>query len=139
MTEKITKNPSLELRTAGKVLAGKIVSVKMKDTVVVQVERYTKHPKYGKFLKRLRETPDGDGSLLDHSLILFGSGMSESNTHSRLDIPTLLAGGAAGKMKGNRHVAAKPETPFANLLLEIAQKFGVETEKFGLSNGRMEI
>ncbi len=55
MTEKITKNPSLELRTAGKVLAGKIVSVKMKDTVVVQVERYTKHPKYGKFLKRQKK------------------------------------------------------------------------------------
>lgn len=55
MTEKITKNPSSELKTAGKVLSGKIVSTKMKDTVVVQVERYTKHPKYGKFLKRQKK------------------------------------------------------------------------------------
>jgi hypothetical protein len=91
---------------------------------------------FGKFLKRLKETPDGDGSLLDHSLLLFGSGMSESNTHSRLDIPTLLAG---GMVKGNRHVQAKPETPFANLLLGIAQKFGVETDKFGISTGRFEV
>jgi hypothetical protein len=94
---------------------------------------------YAKFLERLRSTPDGDGSLLDHSLILFGSGMSESNTHSRLDIPTLLAGGAAGKIRGNRHVKAAPETPLANLMLDIAQKFGVETEKFGISNGRLEV
>jgi hypothetical protein len=91
---------------------------------------------FAKFLERLRTTPDGDGSLLDHSLILFGSGMSESNTHSRLDIPTLLAGGA---IKGNRHLKAKSETPFANLLLTVAQKFGVETQKFGLSNGTVEI
>ncbi len=55
MTEKITKNPSSELRTSGKVLSGKIVSTKMKDTIVVQVERYTKHPKYGKFLKRQKK------------------------------------------------------------------------------------
>jgi hypothetical protein len=94
---------------------------------------------FGKFLEKLRATPDGDGSLLDHSLILFGSGMSESNVHSRLDIPTLLCGGAAGKIKGNRHIQAAPETPFANLLLDIAQKFGVETEKFGISKGRLEV
>jgi hypothetical protein len=94
---------------------------------------------FAKFLERLRSTPEGDGSLLDHSLILWGSGMSESNTHSRLDIPTLLAGGAAGKVKGNRHVKAPAETPFSNLLLDIAHKFGVETEKFGISTGRFEV
>lgn len=55
MIDKITKNPSLGLRTSGKVLSGKIISTKMKDTIVVQVERYTKHPKYGKFLKRQKK------------------------------------------------------------------------------------
>ncbi|HET9220463.1 MAG TPA: DUF1552 domain-containing protein [Terriglobia bacterium] len=95
---------------------------------------------FGRFLEKLRSTPDGDGSLLDHSLILWGSGMSESNTHSRLDIPTLLVGGGAGLLKGNRHIQAPPQTPFANLLLDLAQKFGGETAKYGtLSTGRFEV
>jgi len=95
---------------------------------------------FGKFLDKLRSTPDGDGSLLDHALILWGSGMSESNTHSRLDIPTLLVGGGAGLLKGNRHVQAPPQTPFANLLLDLTQKFGGQTEKYGtLSTGRFAV
>jgi hypothetical protein len=95
---------------------------------------------FGRFLEKLRSTPDGDGSLLDHSLILWGSGMSESNTHSRLDIPTLLVGGGAGLMKGNRHLQMAPQTPFANLLLTLSGKYGVQAEKYGtLSTGRLEI
>jgi hypothetical protein len=95
---------------------------------------------FGRFLDKLRSTPDGDGSLLDHSLILWGSGMSESNTHSRLDIPTVLVGGGAGLLKGNRHVQMAPQTPFANLLLTLSDKFGVQSEKYGtLSTGRLEI
>jgi len=94
---------------------------------------------FGKFLEKLRSTRDGEGSLLDHSLIIWGSGMSESNTHSRLDVPTLLVGRAAGAMKGNRHVKAPRETPLANLWLDIANKFGVETDKFGISTGRFEV
>ena len=95
---------------------------------------------FGKFLDKLRSTPDGDGSLLDHSLILWGSGMSESNTHSRLDIPTLLVGGGAGLIKGNRHLQMAPQTPFANLLLTLGEKFGVQSEKYGtLSTGRVVI
>ena len=93
---------------------------------------------FGKFLKKLSETPDGDGSLLDHSLILYGSGMSESNTHSRIDVPTLLCGGTAA-MKGGRHIKMPKETPLANLMLSIGQKFGVEMEKFGISNGRVDL
>jgi hypothetical protein len=61
--------------------------------------------------------------------------MSESNTHSRIDVPTLLVGGTSG----NRHVKAPKETPLANLMLGIANKFGDETEKFGISTGRLEI
>ena len=94
---------------------------------------------FGKFLAKLSSTPDGNGSLLDHSMILYGSGMSESNVHSRLDVPTLVAGGAAGQIKGNRHVKAPTETPLANLMVEIGQRFGVEMDKFGISTGRLEL
>ena len=81
------------------------------------------------------DTPDGDGSLLDHSLILYGSGMSESNTHSRLDAPTILVEGKTG----NRHIRTPKETPLANLMLTIANKFGDETDKFGISTGRVAL
>jgi hypothetical protein len=95
---------------------------------------------FGRFLERLKNTPDGDGSLLDHSYILYGSGMSESDTHSRLDVPTLVVGGGAGLLKGNRLIEAEPETPLANFMLDIANKFGVETDSFGtLSTGRVKI
>jgi hypothetical protein len=64
--------------------------------------------------------------------------MSESNTHSRLDIPTLLVGGGAGLMTGNRHLA--PQTPFANLMLTLSEKYGAQLDKYGtLSTGRLEI
>ena len=94
---------------------------------------------FGKFLERLRTTPDGDGSLLDHSMILWGSGMSDSNSHSALDVPLLLAGKAAGRLKGDRHVVAPKGTQLANAMLDLAQKFGAEIDRFGVSTGRMEI
>jgi hypothetical protein len=95
---------------------------------------------YSKFLDKLAATPDGDGSLLDHSLIVYGSGMSESDTHSRLNVPVAIAGGGAGTLKGNRHIEAPKETPLANLMLDIANKFGCEIDKFGtLSTGRFEV
>ncbi|MEO8256304.1 MAG: DUF1552 domain-containing protein [Acidobacteriota bacterium] len=95
---------------------------------------------YAKFLDKLAATPDGDGSILDHSLIVYGSGMSESDTHSRLNIPVAIAGGGAGTLKGNRHIQAPKETPIANLMLDIANKFGCEMDKFGtLSTGRFEV
>jgi hypothetical protein len=95
---------------------------------------------FAEFLQRLSTTPDGDGTLLDHSLILFGSGMSEANTHSRLNIPTLLVGGSSAGFKGNRHVQAAPETPFANCLLAMANIFGCELQRFGtLSTGELSL
>jgi hypothetical protein len=94
---------------------------------------------FANFLERLKSTPDGDGSLLDHSLILYGSGMSESDTHSRLNLPTLLVGGGAGQMKGNRHIQAAKETPFANLMVSLANKFDCDVEKFGISTGTVSI
>src|SRR5262245_33286004 len=94
---------------------------------------------FSKFVERLQSTPDGDGSLLDHSLILYGSGMSASDTHSRLNVPTLLVGGAAGQIKGNRHIQAAKETPLANLMLSLANKFDCDIDKFGISTGHLEI
>jgi len=94
---------------------------------------------FGKFLDKLRSTPDGDGSLLDHSMIVYGSGMSESNNHLRLDVPTLLVGGGAGALKGNRHIQAAKETPLANFMLSVANKFDVGLDKFGISTGSVAI
>jgi len=92
---------------------------------------------FAKFVDRLSKTPDGDGTLLDHSMLLFGSGMSESNNHERTDLPTLLVGGFGGR--GSLHVAAKPETPVANFMLSLGQHFGVEMDTFGISTGTVAI
>jgi hypothetical protein len=94
---------------------------------------------FGKFLERLKNTPDGDGSLLDHSVILWGSGMSDSNSHSAIDVPLLLAGKGMGRIKGDRHIAAPRGTPLANAMLDIAQKYGAEIDRLGVSTGRLEI
>jgi hypothetical protein len=94
---------------------------------------------FAKFLERMKSTPDGDGSLLDHTLILYGSGMSESDTHSRLNIPTLLVGGAGGRLKGNRHIQAQKETPLANLMVSLGNVFDCGLEKFGISTGTVSI
>jgi hypothetical protein len=87
------------------------------------------------FLEKLRSTPDGDGNLLDHSLVLYGSGMSNSNIHNHSPLPVLVAGGAAGKMKGGRHLKYPENTPMANLLLTILDKAGVPQESIGDSTG----
>ena len=87
------------------------------------------------FLERLRSTTDGDGNLLDHSLVLYGSGMSNSNIHNHAPLPVLVAGGAAGKMKGGRHLKYPENTPMANLLLTILDKAGVPQENIGDSTG----
>jgi hypothetical protein len=92
---------------------------------------------FEKFLAGLRDTPDGDGSLLDHSMILFGSGMSESNNHERTDLPTLLVGGFNGR--GSRHIATETETPIANFMLSLAQHHGVEIDSMGISTGSVEL
>ena len=87
------------------------------------------------FLGKLKATPDGDGNLLDHSLILFGSGMSNSNVHNHSPLPVFVAGGAAGALKGGRHLKYPEGTPMANLLLTILDKAGVPQERVGDSTG----
>jgi Protein of unknown function (DUF1552) len=94
---------------------------------------------FGKFLERLRETPDGDGTLLDHSALVWGSGMSDSNSHSPLDVPFLMVGNGAGSFTGNRHHAAPKGTQLANVMLTIAQKYGAEIDRFGVSTGAFEL
>ena len=94
---------------------------------------------FGKFLDRLRSTPDGEGTLLDHSLVLWGSGMSDSNAHSPLDVPYLQVGKAAGLFKGNQHLAAPKGTQLANVMLTVAQRFGAETDRFGVSTGAFQL
>lgn len=92
---------------------------------------------FEKFLARLRDTPEGDGSVLDHSMILFGSGMSESQNHSRLDLPTLLVSGFKGR--GSRHIKMEPQTPVANFMLSLGQYYGVEMDKLGISTGTVPL
>ena len=89
-------------------------------------------------LERLKATPDGAGNLLDHSLILYGSSISDGNLHTHHDLPIVVAGGGAGQVKGNRHVVYPKETPLNNLLLGMLEKAGVQVEKFGDSTGKLD-
>jgi len=94
---------------------------------------------FARFLQRLRSTSDGDGTLLDHSLIVYGSGMSNGNGHTPSPLPLAVVGQGAGLVKGDRHIAAKELTPMANVLLDIGVKFGADVDTFGISTGRLEL
>ena len=89
------------------------------------------------FLDRLKNTADGDGSLLDHSLVLYGSAMSNSNIHDHAPLPVLVAGGANGRLKGGRHLMYPEGTPMSNLLVSILNKAGVEQENVGDSTSAL--
>jgi hypothetical protein len=93
---------------------------------------------FGYFLERLQNTPDGDGSLLDHAVLLYGSNMSNSNAHDHFPLPNLVVGGAAGRMKGGRHVKYPDRTPMTNLLVTMLDRVGVKQETLGDSSGRLE-
>lgn len=90
------------------------------------------------YLEKLRATPDGDGSLLDHVMILYGGGLSDGNVHSHVALPLLVAGGGAGQVKGGRHLQYPPGTPMANLLVSLVNKMGVPLEQIGDSTGRLQ-
>jgi len=109
----------------------------------VQMDNYTtivswQTLQFARFVKKLQDTPDGDGSLLDHSLLYFGGGMSNGNQHDRNTPPAVLVGGANGRMNGNNHVAAN-RAPAVNLLLNIAEMADVRVEKIGSSTGRLDL
>ncbi len=97
---------------------------------LIKIQTY--HTKIlARFLTKLKAMPDGDGSMLDHSMILFGSNMSNSNMHNHFPLPLTLVGGACGRVKGNQHLRYADHTPVANLLLAILDRAGVPTEKIG--------
>ena len=89
------------------------------------------------FLEKLQSIPDGDGSLLDHSLFLYGSGISDGNLHFHLDLPTVLAGGGGGHVQGGRHLQYTSETPLSNLHMTVLDKLGLPVETFGDSTGAL--
>jgi hypothetical protein len=91
------------------------------------------------FLEKLRATPDGDGTLLDHSVILYGSSMSNGNQHDHDPLPIVVAGGASGTMKGSRHLVFPPHTPMSNLMLSLLDKLGVHQDSFGDSTAKLEV
>jgi len=90
------------------------------------------------FLEKLKATPDGDGSLLDHSLYLYGSGMGNPNVHDHVNLPILVAGGGAGRVKGGRHLTYAEPTPLANLHLTLLERVGVRLDAFADSKGKVD-
>ncbi len=98
-----------------------------------QVEEFTR------FIGRLKEIPDGTGSLLDHAMIVYGSGISDGNAHNHNNLPILLAGRGGGKLKKGRHLIVKNRTPLANLYLAMLHKLGLKDRSFGDSTGILSI
>jgi hypothetical protein len=108
------------------------------------IEKYAKLTTYhvvklAEFIGKLKSTPDGDGTLLDRSLIYFGAGMSNGNAHDRNNPPAAVLGGANGRLKGNRHIAVENKEPTANLLLAFADLANAEVEQLGHSTGRLSL
>lgn len=91
------------------------------------------------YLEKLQATPDGDGSLLDHSTILFGCSMSDGNDHLLQNLPIMLAGGGSGRLKGGRHLRYPKGTPISNLYLTLLDTVGVSLDRFGDSTGRLDL
>jgi len=90
------------------------------------------------YLEKLKSTPDGSGTLLDHSMVLYGSGMGNPNVHDHVNLPVIVAGGGAGKMKGGRHIHYSEPTPLANLHLTLLEKVGVRLDTFADSQGPID-
>jgi len=92
---------------------------------------------FSQYLAKLRATPDGDGSLLDHMTILYGSGISNSTKHSCDNLPLLVVGGGAGRIKGGRHLTYSGQPTMANLLVTLMDKLDVPVERIGGSTGKL--
>jgi hypothetical protein len=109
----------------------------------VKMEKCTRIQRYhialfAEYLEKLRKTPDGDGSLLDHVILLYGSGISNSDRHTHGPLPTFVVGGGAGTLKGGRHLIYPEHTPLTNLQLTLLNKRGVPAETLGDSNGQFK-
>lgn len=94
---------------------------------------------FADLLRTMKSTPDGDGSLLDHTMLLFGSSLGDGNQHTHHDLPLVLAGGATCKIRGGKHLRYAPETPMNNLLVAMLNKAGVPAEKLGDSTGELDL
>jgi hypothetical protein len=107
-----------------------------KKAKLVKIQNY--HTKVlAKWLQKLKDMPDGDGSMLDHSIILYGSNMSNSDRHNQFPLPTALIGGGCGKLKGGQHLVYPDHTPLANVLLTMLDRAGVPLDKLGDSTSKM--
>ena len=91
------------------------------------------------YLNKLKSISDGDSNLLDNTVVLFGSGMSDGNTHNNYNVPVIVVGGQALHVKGNRHVKYPKGTPLANLMLGVMDRYGVQAEKFGDSTSEIDL
>uniref|UniRef100_Q026P7 DUF1552 domain-containing protein n=1 Tax=Solibacter usitatus (strain Ellin6076) TaxID=234267 RepID=Q026P7_SOLUE len=107
----------------------KIANVAKIDAFLVETFSY--------FLEKLKATPDGDGNLLDHSLILYGSGLGDANIHTHHELPTAMFGGGAGQLRGGRHLHYPKDTPLNNLLVSMLEMGAVRTENFGDATGEL--
>jgi len=105
---------------------------KMAKNVLIQNYHVTL---FSKFLERLRDTPEGDGSVLDNTILLYGSNMSNSNAHNHYPLPNVVVGGGAGQLNGGQHISYEERTPMTNLLLTLLNKAGVPVETLGDSTG----
>ena len=94
---------------------------------------------FAQFIARLKATPDGDGTLLDHSMMLYGCGIADSNRHTHEKLPILVMGGANGSIATGRHMALEKDTPVANLFLAMMNRSGVRRDSFGDSTAALEI
>jgi hypothetical protein len=108
------------------------------------IEKYAKLvtyqiTKFAEFVGKLKSTPDGDGTLLDASLVYWGAGMSNGNAHDRNSPPAVLLGGANGKLAGGRHISVDHKEPTANLLVAFADIANAHCDKIGASTGRLPI
>jgi len=93
---------------------------------------------FSEWINRLAATPDGDGTLLDHSAIVYGSGISDGNKHLHHDLPVLIAGRMNGKITPGRHIFYDKDTPMTNFYLSLLTNFGVKAESIGDSNGELK-
>jgi len=109
----------------------KIASIAKINTYHIELLSY--------FIEKMAATPDGDGNLLDHSMVLHGSGMSNGNLHNHKNLPLVLVGGGSGQLRGGRHIKYKEMTPMANLLLGLLDKAGVPADSFGDSSDRVDL
>jgi hypothetical protein len=108
-------------------------AAKMEKCTIIQLYHVAL---FAAYLEKLRATPDGDGSLLDHMMLLYGGGISNSDRHTHGPLPTLLVGGGAGALKGGRHLVYPPDTPLTNLQLTLLHRLGVPVEALGDSTGQ---